>query len=177
MQVYAAETEIPADELLAALQLRRERSFENDPKYAFRLLVDIAAKALSPAINDATTAVQALDQIEDLLQRLAQRHIDAGVYRDAAGTIRIIVPSSTWSDYLALAFDEIRQCGASQVQIARRMRAALNALEITTAGTPRADDVQRYLQRLNDSVESSDLGTADRIAAAAEDRQGLGVSR
>ena len=49
-----------------AVQLERQRTFEQDPKYAIRLLVDIAIKALSPAVNDPTTAVQALDEIEDL---------------------------------------------------------------------------------------------------------------
>ena len=47
------------------MQLERQRTFEQDPKYAIRLLVDIAIKALSPAVNDPTTAVQALDEIED----------------------------------------------------------------------------------------------------------------
>ena len=54
-----------------------DRTFEQDPKYAIRLLVDIAIKALSPAINDPTTAVQALDQIEDLLLRLGRRDLDS----------------------------------------------------------------------------------------------------
>ena len=64
-----------------AIELGEERTFEQDPKYAIRLLVDIAIKALSPAINDPTTAVQALDQIEDLLLRLGQRHLEIGKYQ------------------------------------------------------------------------------------------------
>jgi uncharacterized membrane protein len=56
--------------LMRAIRLGLERTFEQDPKYPLRLLVDIAIKALSPAINDPTTAVQALDQIDDLLRRL-----------------------------------------------------------------------------------------------------------
>ena len=51
----------------APFELGSQRTFEQDPKYAIRLLVDIAIKSLSPAINDPTTAVQALDQMEDLL--------------------------------------------------------------------------------------------------------------
>ena len=57
--------------LRQAVQLEQQRTFEQDPKYALRLLVDIAIKALSPAVNDPTTAVQALNQIEDLLRRLS----------------------------------------------------------------------------------------------------------
>ena len=85
-----------------------ERTAEQDPKYPIRLLVDIAIKALSPAINDPTTAVQAIDQIEDLLRRLGRRDLDAGQARDAKGVLRLIFPMPTWEDYLALAFDEVR---------------------------------------------------------------------
>jgi uncharacterized membrane protein len=62
--------------LREAIELGEERTFEQGPKYAIRLLVDIAIKALSPAINYPTTAVQALNQIEDLLLRLGQRHLE-----------------------------------------------------------------------------------------------------
>ena len=61
-----------------SIEVASERTFEQDPKYPIRLVVDIAIKALSPAINDPTTAVQAIDQIEDLLRRLGRRDLDAG---------------------------------------------------------------------------------------------------
>jgi uncharacterized membrane protein len=87
-----------------AVELKRERTFAQDPKYALRLLVDIASKALSPAINDPTTAVQTLDHIEDLLRRLGERHLEVGHVRDAGGVLRVIFPSPTWEDFLMLAF-------------------------------------------------------------------------
>src|SRR5271168_4951450 len=80
-----------------------ERTFEQDPKYALRLLVDIAIRALSPAINDPTTAVQALDQIEDLLLRLGSSNLDAGQFLDQDGKLRLVVPFPTWDDFLLLA--------------------------------------------------------------------------
>ena len=107
----AAGTALPEQALLRAVQVGRERTFEQDPKYPMRLLVDIAIKALSPAINDPTTAVQAIDQIEDLLRRLGGE-LDAGGVADAQGVLRLVFPTPTWEDYLALAFDEIRQYGA-----------------------------------------------------------------
>ena len=70
LRVHDAGTPLPEDALLRAVCLERERTFEQDPKYPIRLLVDIALKALSPAINDPTTAVQTIDQLEDLLRRL-----------------------------------------------------------------------------------------------------------
>ena len=96
---------------MRAVQLAFERTSEQDPKYPIRLLVDVAIKALSPAINDPTTAVQAIDQIEDLLRRLGGHDLDAGYAHDADGVLRLIFPMPTWEDYLVLAFDEIRHCG------------------------------------------------------------------
>jgi uncharacterized membrane protein len=80
------------------------------------LLVDIAIRALSPAINDPTTAVQALDQIEDPLVRLGQRNLEIGAYRDTAGELRLVVPFPAWEDLVRLAFDEICFCGARRTE-------------------------------------------------------------
>ena len=52
-----------------------ERTLEQDPIFAFRILVDIGLKALSPAINDPTTAVLALDQLQRLLRVLGKRNL------------------------------------------------------------------------------------------------------
>jgi uncharacterized membrane protein len=163
--------------LREAIQVARERSFEQDPKYPLRLLVDIAIKALSPAINDPTTAVQAIDQIEDLLHRLGRRALDAGCVRDNQGNLRLVFPTPSWEDYLTLAFDEIRQYGASSVQVMRRLRSALLGLADSVTEAERKEVVQRYLYHLNLVVEHSVLDAEDRLMALQEDRQGLGLSR
>jgi len=64
MSVSGSSLKLLQASLSRALELRRGHTFAQDPKYAVRLLVNIAIKALSPAINDPTTAVQALDHIE-----------------------------------------------------------------------------------------------------------------
>jgi uncharacterized membrane protein len=84
LQVYGAREKLDEQALRRAIEIGGERTFEQDPKYAIRILVDIAIKALLPAINDPTTAVQALDQIEDLLLRLGRRHLEIGYI----GTVR-----------------------------------------------------------------------------------------
>ena len=106
----------PLDKALLkdAIQFGSERTFEQDPKYAIRLVVDIAIKALSAAINDPTTAVQALDQLEDLLLRLGQRHLHRGAFIDSNGKLRLLIPFPTWDDFLRLALDEILSYGAQQ---------------------------------------------------------------
>lgn len=73
LHVFGASAPVDERMLREGIELGEERTFEQDPKYATRLLVDIAIKALSPPINDPTTAVQALDQIEDLLLRLGRK--------------------------------------------------------------------------------------------------------
>jgi uncharacterized membrane protein len=164
-------------ELLRTIRLEVERTFEQDPKYPIRLLVDVAIKALSPAINDPTTAVQTLDQIEDLLRRLGRRELDTGSIRDEDGTLRLIFPTPSWDDYLALAFDEIRQYGVSSVQVMRRLRSALAGLAESLTIPARVNAVQQYLSHLDSMIEHSPLDAADRVAARQEDPQGLGLSR
>jgi uncharacterized membrane protein len=177
LRVHGASAPISERELKRAIHLAIERTSEQDAKYPIRLLVDIAIKALSPAINDPTTAVQAIDQIEDLLRRLGRRQLDAGYARDATGELRLIVPMPTWEDYLTLAFDEIRQYGASSVQIMRRLRSALIGIAESMPGGERVAAVQRYLEHLDMAIRRSSLDADDQEKARLEDRQGLGMSR
>jgi uncharacterized membrane protein len=177
LSVHQAAAPLPEARLRRAIELRAERTFEQDPKYPIRLLVDIAIKALSPAINDPTTAVQAIDQIEDLLRRLGRRELDAGYAWDANGVLRLIFPMPSWEDYLRLAFDEIRLYGAESVQVMRRLRSALASVAETAVDEPRTAMVRRYVKQLDLVIERSTLDAEDRVVASQEDRQGLGVSR
>ena len=168
----------PIDEALLrkAVSLGTERTFEQDPKYAIRLLVDIAIRALSPAVNDPTTAVQALDHIEDLLLRLGRRRLDIGRIRDGAGALRLVVPMPTWDDFLVLAFDEIRYCGATSVQVMRRMRALVSDL-LQALGPDRHAALTQYRDRLEATIAKAFSDAEDEKDASIEDRQGLGVPR
>ncbi len=177
LRVHGGKSLLAETPLRQAIRVARERTFEQDPKYPLRLLVDIAIRALSPAINDPTTAVQAIDQIEDLLLRLGRRALDAGCVADERGALRLVFPTPTWEDYLMLAFDEIRQYGASSVQVMRRLRSALLGLADSVTEVEYKEVVQRYLHHLNLTVERSILDVEDQVMALREDRQGLGLSR
>jgi uncharacterized membrane protein len=177
LRVHGARTAMAERPLLNSVHLSDERTFEQDPKYPLRLLADIAIKALSPAINDPTTAVQALDQIEDLLRRMAKCRLDAGYARDAGGRLRLVFPMPTWVDYLALSFDEIRFYGADSVQVMRRLRSALTGLLDSVNSPPRAAAVRSYLGHLDRMVDASRMDPDDKAMARREDRQGLGLSR
>jgi uncharacterized membrane protein len=176
LRVFGAAKSVDERALINAIGMGEERTFEQDPKYAIRLLVDIAIKALSPAINDPTTAVQALDQIEDLLLRLGRRRLEIGEFRDRDGQLRLVVPSPTWEDFLRLAFDEIRYCGARSVQVMRRMKALVNDLSSRLPENRRAA-LRHWEERLQSTIARSFEDTEEKEEASVEDRQGLGVPR
>ena len=116
-----------------AFMLGNERTMEQDPKFALRLLADVAIKALSPAVNDPTTAVQALDQIEDIPpDRPANARL--GRLVGVRGFTRVTYPAPTWDDLVALGVDEIRMYGSDSLQVVRRLRLLLeNLAETVTA--------------------------------------------
>ncbi|MBQ0820949.1 DUF2254 domain-containing protein [Microvirga sp. HBU67558] len=176
LRVHGGNGKIVLKDLMRTVHLGTERTFTQDPKYPIRLLVDIAAKALSPAINDPTTAVQAIDQIEDLLRRLGRCDLQARRLRGAGGAVRAIIPMPSWNDYLALAFDEIRLFGANSIQIMRRLRAALTGLQEVTS-EDRAVALGQYLSHLDWVIERAQLDPQDKLTASQEDQQGLGFAR
>jgi uncharacterized membrane protein len=177
LQIRGAARPIPEQALLDAVSLSVERTFVQDPKYPIRLLVDIAIKALSPSINDPTTAVQAIDQLEDMLRRLGRRALDDVKARDRDGIVRLTYPTPNWEDFLRLSFDEIRYYGANSVQVTRRLRSALAGIAESLNEPTRVRAVEQYVRQLNTAISRLPLDEEDRIVASQQDRQGLGVSR
>ncbi len=98
-----------------------ERTIEQDPAFGFRQLVDIAIRALSPGINDPSTAGQALDHLHDLLRRLLTRQFPSPARAGKDGHVRLIVNAPTLADYVHLALDEIRSYGESSIQIQSKL--------------------------------------------------------
>ena len=176
LRVHGGGRPLSEASLRPLVRLGVERTFEQDPKYAIRLLVDIAIRALSPAVNDPTTAVQALDQVEDLLLRLSRRDLSVGRGIDASGTLRLVFPVPSWEDFLVLAFDEIRYCGANSIQVMRRMRALIQDL-IDHVPSERTPALRRYLERVDNGIRRTFDDLDDRSDAFVEDRQGLGLSQ
>jgi uncharacterized membrane protein len=153
--VEGASQQLPEQALRKAIRLGRDRTLEQDPKFAIRILVDIAIKALSPAINDPTTAVQALDQIEDLLRRLGNKEIGSLWLCDSSGGRRIFVPMPTWEDYTNLAFDEIGQYGVTSIQVCRRLILLLDNLCNGLSDAARQSSVRRQRVQLETLIRDS----------------------
>ena len=158
--------------LRASLAFGQERTLEQDPMFAFRILVDIAAKALSPAINDPTTAVLSIDQIHRLLRAIGKRDLDTDAMLDESGTFGVAFPTPDWEDYVMLAVSEIRQYGGRSLQVVRRLRAMLENL-LASLPEIRRPPLEVQLHMLERSVERYFPDAEDRESAAAADRQGL----
>jgi uncharacterized membrane protein len=170
--VYGDGAAVPSRSLLSAIVLGRERVIAEDPKYALRLLVDVAVRALSSGINDPTTAVHALDQIEALLVHLAERDLDVGQVRDDDGELRLVYDATMWEEYLELALAEIEFYGPSSLQVERRVAALLAFLQEHVPTPRRAAVDTRARQHLATVLDA--FRGEPRDLAARGDRQGLG---
>jgi uncharacterized membrane protein len=172
-RVFEGGAALPAETLCQSVAVGQERTLEQDPTFAFRIMVDIASKALSPAINDPTTAVLALDEIHFLLRKVGKRSLDNGRVRDAAGRLRLVYRTPDWEDFVCLSVTEIRHFGGASIQIARRLRAMLENL-ILTLPPARATLLRGELVLLQRSSERFFAEPEDRALAKVSDFQGVG---
>ena len=146
---------------------------DQDPTFAFRIVVDVALKALSPAINDPTTAVLAMDQLHRMLRTVGQRHLRTDELLDRSGQIRVIFRTPNWDDFVYLAFSEIRYSGSNNLQIVRRMRAMIENL-VQTLPPNRRESLLRQLSLLDREVERIFTYPEELALARVADAQGLG---
>lgn len=159
--------------LCQSVALGQERTMEQDPAFAFRIIVDIASKGLSPAINDPTTAVLAIDQIHHLLRDVGSRHLDEGLACDRSGSLRLVYPTPNWEDFVCLAVTEIRQFGGTSIQVVRRLRAMLEDLA-KVLPPARTALLGRELELLRRSARRFFPDPEDQALADVSDMQGVG---
>jgi uncharacterized membrane protein len=114
--------------LLGGLVTGEERTFHQDPLFAFRLLADIGLRALSPAVNDPATAVQVLDTIQSILGPLVTRDLDVADMADGSGTVRVILALPSWDDYLRTSLDDLVEAGSRSPMVLLRVRTLLTSL-------------------------------------------------
>jgi uncharacterized membrane protein len=174
--LHGGAARIANRKLLASVAVGSERTLEQDPMFVFRIEVDIALKALSPAINDPTTAVLAIDQVHRLLRVVGRRQLRADAVRDAEGAVRVLLRTSDWEDFVHMACVEIRACGAGSVQVARRMHAMLDDL-IALLPPIRHPALQAQRALLDRAIDAQHAFAEDAALARIGDVQGLGGSR
>jgi len=161
--------------LCAAIAMGAERTIEQDATFAFRVIVDIAIKALSRAINDPTTAVLAIDQLHRLLRAVGRRHLHDDVMRDASGNLRVVYKTPNWDDFVQLSCREIRFYGTENFQVARRLRAMLENLQQALPET-RWPALREELDLLDRTLEKVHSLPGDLAVARTPDLQGLGAA-
>ena len=161
--------------LRACVVFGPERTMEQDPLFGIRILVDIAIKALSAAINDPTTAVLAIDQLHRLLRSAGSRNLRTDSILGPSGTLRVIFRTPDWDAFVHLAFVEIRFYGASNIQIARRVRAMIINLAHSLPADRHAA-LRREFYLLDQTLEKLYVLPEDLALARVPDSQGLGGS-
>jgi uncharacterized membrane protein len=150
-----------------------ERTIEQDPTFAFRILVDIASKALSPAINDPTTATHAIDQLHRLLLSVGGRHLRSEDICGEDGQLRVILRTPNWEDFVHLSCTEIRHFGAGSIQVVRRLRAMIEVLR-SSLPEHRHAALDKELDLLERAVGQHFSFAEDLALARIPDAQGLG---
>jgi uncharacterized membrane protein len=123
-----------------AVRIGFERTAEQDVAFGVRQLADIAVKALSPAINDPYTSIQAIEHLSVVLASLVRRRLGNQLLRDPAGALRVVVPGRDLEYYLDLACGQVRRYGKAEPRVDR---ALLRILQST--GQFCSDDVGRLL--------------------------------
>ena len=175
-QIYHGGDDLSEDTLCKSVALGPERNMDQDPTFPFRIIVDIAARALSPAVNDPTTAVLAIDQLHHLLREVGSRYLGEGRECDESGRVRLIYRTPEWEDFVHLAVTEIRQYGRDSIQVVRRLRTMMeNLIEILPM--QRLPVLQSEIHLLNDSSKQAFPTNEERSLAETGDFKGMGGSR
>lgn len=172
-EVWGDAQRLDARRLQRAVALGRERSVAQDAAFGFRELVDVAERALSPSTNDPTTAVQAIDQLHDLLRRLCRRRFPSPIRETPRGRSALHLPRPDFDTYVRLAFDEIRLTGEGHLQIARRLRHMAEDL-LKVAPPFRCRELERQLRLLDNALERGFHERHDRLSAGHGSPQGHG---
>jgi uncharacterized membrane protein len=141
--------EVTDEAVLDGLLTGQERTFHQDPMFAFRLLADIGLRALSPALNDPATAVQVLDTMQSILSPLVARDLDVADIADGSGAVRVILALPSWDDYLRTSLDDLVECAAQSPMVLLRARALLRTL-LKTAPAQRRPSISWRLERAED---------------------------
>lgn len=151
-----------ADEVRGAFRLDSQRSISQDPAYGFRQLVDIAIRALSPGVNDPTTACNCVDYLGGFLAHLADLEWPAAEFRDDDGAVRVIAPRGTYAGYVDLAISEIRHYGRSDLATTVRLLEAIRRAADATTRPDRLAALRRAAEAILEGAERSILSTMDR---------------
>lgn len=141
-----------ADKLNSAYVISRQRTVQQDASFGIRQIVDIAMKALSPGVNDTTTAVMCVDYLGAILARLANREIRTLRHLDQA-ELRVITRGPCFESLLAEAFDQIRQNAEGNVAVLTRQLQSLEIISSQTSNRRRLQALRQQSDLINTMAE------------------------
>jgi len=160
--------DLPDQETIAVLNasyiISSYRTVDQDPAFGVRQIVDMALKALSPGVNDTSTAVMCVDYLTAILARLAARKFPA-LRRYDGDELRVIAKVPTFESLLSSAFDQIRRNAEGNVSVMSRMLGAFDAIGSQTDSPRRRLALREQMQRIGE--------LADRTIDSAHDRAWL----
>jgi uncharacterized membrane protein len=146
----------------ATVRVGFERTMEQDAAFGIRQLVDIACKALSPAVNDPYTAVQAVDHLSVIFCALAVRPLGPVARSDPATGCSVVVPGRTFGDYLSTMCGLIRRYGASEPTVSLALLRLLDSCaSVLPPGHPRQADVWTQAELIVTDAQSQVANPAD----------------
>ncbi len=156
----------PSRKIIAAVQsaysIDRHRTVVQDAAFGIRQIVDVALRALSPGINDSTTAMMCVDYLSAILARLAPRPVPSS-RRHEQGILRVIAIGPTFASLLADSFDEIRDSARGNVAMLLRMLGALETIASLAAGPSQRRALRAQVEWIGELGERSIESPCDRV--------------
>lgn len=139
-----------------AFDLGPVRTMQDDAEYGVRQIVDVALKAISPAVNDPSTAVTCIDHLARLVARAARRADPPSlVAAEGAAVARVLRDASSFRAVIDLAFSQIRQYGKADMAVGLRVLRALETVASCTRDRERLAHVARHARLVEDGLRAS----------------------
>jgi uncharacterized membrane protein len=158
-----------ARHLDTAVRIGFERTLEQDIGFGIRQLVDIGCRALSQAINDPYTAIQAIQHLSVLFSALAARPLGDHVVRDAVSGVTVIVPDWRFHEWIAVGLGLLRRYGAKEPTVVQALLRLLNACAtLASDDLRRLSAIQKEAEILVTEVQRSVTHPADLVIVEAE---------
>lgn len=159
-------TEQQIERLRGAFVLDAERSLHQDALFGVRQLVDIALKALSPGINDPTTAEYALSHLGDVMAELADRPFPSSVrvmdIPDGHGQLEVWVNRPSWDEFVDVAFSQIRRESQNDFHVTRHIIDVIGAVANCVQNPRRIRPLAIQINEILDALDRSPFTSAER---------------
>lgn len=141
-------------ELNAIYAIDSYRTVDQDASFGIRQLVDIALKALSPGINDTSTAVICIDHLSAILQHVAPRRIESR-YRFDNGELRVITKAYSFQRLLRESYNQILESGEGNLAVIERMISSIEEISKVTSSSARRESLLKQLEIISEVADRS----------------------